>query len=301
MRRITRKTTTLRRAVARGSVRVSADTIERVRSNQTSKPDVLAVARVAGIAAAKKTPDLIPYCHPVPIEFVEVTLEIEGDAVEITAAVEAVARTGLEMEALTAVTVAALTVYDMLKPDDKSIVIDHIRLESKSGGRSDRARGAAPAGFTAAVVIASDSVAEGSRQDRSGAAIVERLRAWGVEAAYETVPDDEERLTHALRDLVAREIDLVVTTGGTGLGPRDVTFEATRAVIEREVPGIAEAVRAHGQARTPHAMLSRGTAGVCGRTLVVNLPGSPAAVEDALDALLPGLFHAFDIIRGGGH
>lgn len=301
MRRITRKTTTLRRAIASGRVRAAADTVERVRRNETSKPDVLAVARVAAVTAAKKTADLIPYCHPVPIDFVEVALEPGDDGIDIRVAVEAVARTGVEMEALTAVSVAALTIYDMLKPDDASMVIENVRLESKTGGRSDRARGAVPDGLRAAVLIASDSVAGGSRRDASGAAVVERLRAWGIEATCDAVADDEALLTRALRDRVAAGVDLVITTGGTGLGPRDVTLEATRAVIEREVPGIAEAARAHGQAREPRAMLSRGTAGVCGRTLIVNLPGSPSAVDDALDALLPAVFHAFDILRGGGH
>jgi len=300
MRRVTRKPTTLRRAVARAIVRTCADSIARLQSNRTSKPDVLAVARVAAMAAAKRTADLIPYCHPLPIESVEVTFELRADSIEIGATVEAVARTGVEMEALTAVSVAALTVYDMLKPDDDTIVIEQIRLESKHGGGSDRAH-AAPAGLTAMVLVASDGVAGGARSDESGRLAVERLRSHGVEAACEVVPDDRARIVSTLRALVARNVDLIVTTGGTGLGPRDVTVEATHEVIEREIPGIAEAARAHGQARTPRAMLSRGVAGVCGRTLIVNLPGSPAGVEDALDALLPGLFHAFNMLRGQGH
>jgi cyclic pyranopterin phosphate synthase len=300
MRRITHKSTTLRRATARGRVRASQETIARLRDNRTSKPDVLVVARVAAMSAAKKTSELVPYCHPVPIDSVEVTFETRGDAVEIVAVVEAVARTGVEMEALTAVSLAALTIYDMLKPDDRAVVIEEIRLESKSGGRSDRSR-AAPPGLKAAVVVASDGASRGEREDRSGAVAVERLAALGVKASLEIVPDDTARITQLLKELIARGVGLVITTGGTGLGPRDVTVEATRAVIERELPGIAEAIRTHGQARTPRAMLSRGVAGVCGRTLIVNLPGSPSAVEDSLDALLPDLFHAFDVLLGEGH
>jgi len=301
VRRVTRKTTTLRRAVARGRVRAAAETMRRLRAGETTKQDVLTVARVAALSAAKRTPDLIPYCHPVPIDAVDVTLEAGENAVEITATVEGVAKTGLEMEALTAVAVAALTVYDMLKPDDPALVIEEIRLESKTGGRSDATRAAAPAGLRAVVVVSSDAAARGEREDTSGAAAVARLEAHGVAATREIVPDDEARIAALLRDLVAREFDLVLTTGGTGVGPRDVTAEATRAVIERELPGVAEAMRAHGQARTPHAMLSRAIAGVCGRTLIVNLPGSTAGVEDALDSLLPGLFHVFPMLRGGGH
>ena len=301
MRRITRKTTSLRRAVAHARVRASAATIDRVRSNETSKRDVLAVARVAAISAAKKTSDLIPYCHPVPVESVDVSFELEGDVIDIAVQVEAVARTGLEMEALTAASVAALTIYDMLKPDDRHMVIENVHLEFKQGGRSDPANARVPDGFTAAVVVASDGVSRGERQDHSGAAIVERLRAWGIEASLCVVPDDREVIVRTLRERVERRTDLVITTGGTGLGPRDVTVDATRDVIERDLPGVSEAVRAHGQARNARAMLSRGAAGVCGRTMIVNLPGSISAVEDGLDALLPGLFHAFEIMRGGTH
>jgi molybdenum cofactor biosynthesis protein MoaC len=282
-------------------VRATASTIERLKANRTSKADVLVVARVAAISAAKQTSSLIPYCHPVPVEFAEVTFEIAADAVEITARVETVARTGVEMEALTAVSVAALTIYDMLKPDDDALLIEAIRLESKRGGRSDTGRAAVRPGFTASVLVASDSAARGMREDTSGLAAVERLRAFGIEATRTIVPDDRDRIASALRELADRGVDLVFTTGGTGLGPRDVTAEVTRELIEREVPGIAEAARGHGQARTPFAMLSRGVAGTRGRTLIINLPGARDAVEDALDALLPGVLHAAGMLRGEGH
>ncbi|HET6348781.1 MAG TPA: cyclic pyranopterin monophosphate synthase MoaC, partial [Candidatus Krumholzibacteria bacterium] len=228
MRRITRKTTSLRRAVAHARVRASAATIDRVRSNETSKRDVLAVARVAAISAAKKTSDLIPYCHPVPVESVDVSFELEGDVIDIAVQVEAVARTGLEMEALTAASVAALTIYDMLKPDDRHMVIENVHLEFKQGGRSDPANARVPDGFTVEVVVASDGVSRGERQDHSGAAIVERLHAWGIEASLCVVPDDREVIVRTLRERVERRTDLVITTGGTGLGPRDVTVDATR-------------------------------------------------------------------------
>ena len=116
------------------------------------------------------------------------------------------------------------------------------------------------------------------------------------------IPDDERLIIESLCYYADNlKLDLVITTGGTGLGPRDTTPDAMAKVIEREIPGITEALRAYGQARTPYSMLSRGIAGVRGRTIIVNLPGSKRAVAESLDALFPGLFHAFVMLRGGEH
>jgi molybdenum cofactor biosynthesis protein MoaC len=300
LKSVTSKTTTLRRASARARVRTKPGTIERMQANDLPKKDVLIVARVAATSAVKKTADLIPYCHPIPIDFVEVTFDVGKDAIEISASVEAIWKTGVEMEALTAATTAALTVYDMLKPVDKEIVIEEVRLEKKKGGKSSF-KDKVPPGFKAAVIVTSDGTSAGKREDKSGRIILERLRSFGVEASYEILPDDEEKITSLLRELVGDGADLIVTTGGTGLGPRDVTVEATRRVVEREVPGIAEACRTYGQNRTPYAMLSRGLAGVAGNTIIVNLPGSSRGAEESMNAIFPALFHAYPMLRGGGH
>jgi molybdenum cofactor biosynthesis protein MoaC len=300
MKSVTSKTTTLRRATASGRVNASPESIRRLQANDLPKKDVLVVARVAAVAAAKKTPDIIPYCHPLPIDAVDVSFDVADGQVVITASVEAIWKTGVEMEALTAVSVAALTIYDMLKPVDKSIEITSIQLDSKRGGKTEF-RDRPPRQFTAAVIVTSDGVREGKREDRSGVVIRERLESLGITPGYVVLPDDEELIIEALRSFIAQGTDLVVTTGGTGLGPRDLTVEATRKVIEREIPGIAEAARAHGQARTPYAMLSRGLAGISGRTIIVNLPGSSKGAEESLDALFPALLHAYPMIRGGGH
>jgi molybdenum cofactor synthesis domain-containing protein len=189
----------------------------------------------------------------------------------------------------------------MLKPLDDQLEIAHVRLLEKRGGKSDR--GKAPKAIRASVLVISDSVSAGRRKDASGAEIVEILATHGVSAsAPAAVPDDRETIERTLRRLSDEEAcDLVLTTGGTGLGPRDVTVEATRAVIEREAPGIAEAARGFGQAREPKAMFSRAIAGVRGRTLIVNLPGSPQGVRESLAALLPALLHAAAMVAGGGH
>jgi len=300
MKSITSKTTTLRRAAAMARVKASPETIRRMQANDLPKKDVLIVARVAAVTAAKKTPELIPYCHPLPIDSVDVTFEVTEDCVDISVSVEAIWKTGVEMEALTAASVAALTVYDMLKPVDTNIEITSVRLESKRGGKSDFSD-AVPDAFTAAIIVTSDGTHQGKREDRSGKIIEERLRSFGIEPSYEILPDEEDQIVESLRALIAKQTDLVLTTGGTGLGPRDVTVEATRSVIDREIPGVSEAARAYGQSRTPYAMLARGLAGVSGQTVIVNLPGSSRGAEESLDALFPALFHAYPMIRGGGH
>ncbi|MBI4549506.1 MAG: bifunctional molybdenum cofactor biosynthesis protein MoaC/MoaB [Candidatus Omnitrophica bacterium] len=300
MKSVTGKIETLRRAEARSVVRARPETLARLAANDLPKKDVLAVARVAGISAAKKTSELIPYCHPVPIDFIAVDFETGPDSVSVTAVVEAVAKTGLEMEALTAASVAALTIYDMLKPVDDGLEITATRLVSKKGGKSDY-REVLPRGFRASVLVTSDGTFQGKRQDKSGKIIVEKLESFGIRPDYAVLPDDKEKIRERLAEWCGRGDDLIVTTGGTGLGPRDVTVEATREIMDREIPGIAESARAYGQRRTPYAMLSRGVAAQKGRTIILNLPGSSNGVRESLAAVFPAVLHTYQMMEGGGH
>jgi len=301
MRDVHRKPSSLRRAVASSSVRMRAETIALVRAGSGPKGDALAAARIAGVLAAKDVSRLIPYCHPVRVDHVAIDFELTDESVAISCAVTAVDRTGVEMEALGGASIAALTLYDMLKPVDDALVIGETRLVKKSGGQSDFEERFDQA-LTAAVIVVSDSTAAGQREDRSGRAIAERLREQAVEVEeLLVVPDEPERLEAELRRLVGQKRDLIVTSGGTGLGPRDRTIEAVARVIERPVPGIAEAMRAHGYQRTPRAVLSRSLAGVSGRTLILTLPGSTRGAQESLDAIWPGVLHIFPMIWGGGH
>jgi molybdenum cofactor biosynthesis protein MoaC len=302
MRDISDKYPTLRTAAARAVLRAQPATIEALRRGTLPKADPLPVARVAAIQAAKNTAQIIPYCHPVPLDHVAVEFEVRDDHIEVAATVKAIYKTGVEMEALTAATVAALTLYDMLKIMDPALEIQGIHLVEKTGGKSDYGNAFAQPP-RAAVLVMSDSIAAGQQQDLSGPLITERLKLEGIAVEdYRIIPDDREEIQRCLIDYADRQrLDLVLTTGGTGFSPRDNTPEAMREVVERDVPGIPEAARAHGQARMPYSMLARGRAGLRGNTLIVNLPGSRKAVRDYLAVLFPALLHAVKMIQGEGH
>lgn len=211
-------------------------------------------------------------------------------------------KTGVEMEALTAASVAALTLYDMLKPIDNTLEIGSVRLIEKKGGRSDFKQ-SDMSGVRAAILVMSDKGASGERDDVSGKLIKERFEELGLAVVeYLLIPDEENRIRGELVRLCDEaRVDLVMTTGGTGVSARDVTPEATREILDRLLPGVQEVLRAHGQERNRYAMLSRGVAGLRGQTVVINLPGSPVAVQEALDILFPWVLHSFPMLKGGGH
>ncbi len=293
---ITHKPTTLREAAATAMVNVSnAETIAAVKEKRVPKGDVLESARVAALFGVKKTHEMIPDCHPLPIEHAECTFEVGAMEIIITMRVRTIYRTGVEVEAMHGASVAALTIYDMLKPIDKGVVIGGIRLLEKKGGKSDwKDRFDTP--VRAAVLVISDGVASGKKEDKAGAAIAERLKKLAVEcAAQAVVADEPDAITAQVKAWAAQGIDLVLTTGGTGLSPRDRTPEAIAPILDREVPGIMEAARAYGQARMPLAIMSRGIAGMIGRTLVITLPGSTRGAQETMDALFPFVLHVVKV------
>ena len=302
------KPVTARRALAAATVRMRPETLRGLLEAGGPKGDAFVTARLAGIAAAKRTSELIPLCHPLPLDRVDVELVADRDdgTVRITAEARATARTGVEMEALTAASVAALTLYDMAKALQRDIVIERVELLEKSGGRSGAwpAADATPAAtHEAAVVTCSNRSAAGERDDASGPALVAALRDAGFDVVPEPilVPDDEDVIAATLTRLADEGHRLILTTGGTGLTPTDVTPAATRRVVDRDVPGLAELMRGAGIASTPMAALSRGIVGARGMTLIANLPGSPRGATESLAALLPVLRHALEQLAGGDH
>ena len=293
---ITHKPTTLREAIAEATVTVGhAETIAAVNEKRVPKGDVLEAARVAGLFGIKRTADMIPDCHPLPIEHAALTFDVQPMAIVVRTLVRTIYRTGVEVEAMHGASVAALTIYDMLKPIDKGITIDRIRLVEKKGGKSDW-KDAFDRAPRAAVLVISDGVASGKKEDKSGAAIIDRLQKLGVQVEGQAVVADEpDRIVEQVKAWAAQGIDLILTTGGTGLSPRDRTPEAIAPILDREVPGIMEAARAYGQERMPLAIMSRGVAGMIGRTLVITLPGSTRGAQETMDALFPFVLHVVKV------
>jgi cyclic pyranopterin monophosphate synthase len=301
------KPVTSRRAVATSTVRMRPDVLAILLDGGGPKGNALVTSRLAGIGGAKRTADLIPLCHPLPLDVVDVELTPDRAAgtVTIRAEARATARTGVEMEALTAASIAALTLYDMAKALQRDIVIERIELVEKSGGRSGDYPPAeyAAAEHEAVVVTCSNRSAAGEREDTSGPGLVAALREAGFDVAPEAivVADDESTIASLLARLADAGHRLLLTTGGTGLTPSDVTPAATRRVLDREAPGLAELMRAAGLASTPMAALSRGLVGTRGSTLIANLPGSPTGAAESLAALLPVLRHALGQLAGEDH
>ena len=311
---ITRKQITLRSAKAVGVVFCHPDTLQRIDSQHIEKGNVFEFARAAGFLGAKNTANLLPHCHPVAIDSLEITVAFldktlhsgffedsvfSRSGIVVLAAGKSIGRTGIEMEVLTAVSVACLEIYDMLKPVDKALEISGIRLLEKKGGKSDKKL---PANVTCAVLVSSDSAAAGLREDVSGLLLKKLLEEAGASVeAYSIVPDDKDKIKQQLLNWVEADIQFVFTTGGTGLGPRDVTVEAVSGIMEKEATGITEAMRVYGQMRTPTAMMSRAIAGSLKQTLIITLPGSPKGVQESLEALLPTVFHARLMLEGEGH
>lgn len=296
---ITHKSPTLRKAIAQAIVKVSAQTtMDAIVEKKVPKGDVFEMAKVAGLFAAKRTADMIPDCHPLPVEYTSITYEIKDWEVYIFVEIHTIYKTGVEVEAMHAASVVALTMYDMLKPIDKNISIEQIKLVEKKGGKTDYNKGSQKE-LQAAVIVCSDSITAGKAEDKAGKAILNKLETFGVTIQdYQVIPDEADSIKRQLQELVTKKIDLVIFTGGTGLSPRDVTPEAIRPLIEREVPGIEEAIRAYGQQRTPYAMLSRSVAGLIGNTLVLALPGSTKGAEESMDAIFPAILHIFRVMEG---
>jgi len=298
---ITHKQTSLRKAIATAIVKVSKEeTIEAVKNKTVPKGDVFEFSRAAGLLAIKKTSDVIPDCHPLPVEYTAIKYEFDGLNIIITVEVHTIYKTGVEVEAMHGASVVALVIYDMLKPIDKGIEISTIRLKSKSGGKTDlKFEGG---NLKTAVVVCSDSISKNENEDKSGKSIVKKLETYNIKTGdCKIIADDFTIIQSTIKKYADENYDLVIFTGGTGLSARDNTPDAIAPLIEKQIPGIMETARNYGQQRMPFAMLSRGVAGFIKDTLVLTFPGSARGVEETMDALFPQVLHVFNVRSGGRH
>ncbi|MEM6642835.1 MAG: bifunctional molybdenum cofactor biosynthesis protein MoaC/MoaB [Bacteroidota bacterium] len=295
---ITHKSNTLRIATAQAIVKVSMkETIKAIEEKQVPKGDVFAASKAAGLLGIKKTADLLPDCHPLPIEFADIQYEIDNLEILIKVTIKTIYKTGVEVEAMHGASVAALNIYDMLKPLDPGVEIGSIRLLSKKGGKSQNR--SAVKGISAAVVVCSDTVSRGEKEDRAGKKLIEILSGYGIaQTTIQVIPDEPAQI----REIAEHNYhDLLIYTGGTGVGPRDCTPDTILPLLDTRLPGVEETIRRFGQDRMPFAMLSRSVVGVKDGNVILCVPGSTNGARESMEAILPGLFHIFHVLKGGRH
>jgi cyclic pyranopterin phosphate synthase len=295
MKDIIQKSSTLREATAQAIVRVSKqETITAIEENTVPKGNVFEMSRAAGLLGVKKTPDLLPDCHPLPIEATSISYQITGLEIYITIEVKTIYKTGVEVEAMHGASVVALNMYDMLKPIDKGIEISTIKLLNKKGGKSDY-QSVPDASINTAVIVTMDEVVNGKKDDRAGKSVLESLDKvdYLEPSDYRVTSNHLTDVKGAIEAAIEKDVRLILTVGGTGLSSWDQTPEIVKTMLDKEVPGIMEAARNYGMDRTPYAMISRGVAGLKGDILIITLPGSSRGAVETLEAILPAVSQIF--------
>lgn len=317
---VTRKRPTLRRAIACGSINMDKIAFDLLINKKLPKGDVLSLAEIAGIMGAKKTPDLIPMCHTIPLNQVSVfyELDINNNSVKVYAEVIAQAKTGVEMEALTAVQSSLLTLWDLTKGTYPALCINKVELLLKTGGKSGtwiNPRGIPSwleekiyplkklENIKCSILVMSDRASKGVYQDESGELLKILLEQEGAKVeTLKVIPDNKKIIQEEIKD-ICRNLRprLLLTSGGTGPGPRDITPEALEEISTMMLDGLGDLLRAESLHVAETAWLSRMTASMVESTLVIALPGSPKAIKECWDILIPFLGNAIDKIQKQGY
>jgi len=299
---ITHKSNTLRKAIAEATVLVSKqETIAAIEQGTVPKGDVFSFAKVAALFGVKKTSELIPDCHPLPVEYTDVRFLMNELKIVIEVEVHTIYKTGVEVEAMHGASIAALTLYDMLKPIDKQVEIQHIRLKSKTGGKTDQFT-YLDKGLQAAVIVCSDTVSAKKAEDKAGVAVIAALQKLNVQVPiYKVIPDEANAIQEQVAAYTNDSIQLLIMVGGTGVSLRDITPDTVKPLLHRELDGVMETARRYGQERMPYAMLSRSVAGLINQTLVLTFPGSVSGAKEYMEALFPQVLHTLDVIAGDRH
>ncbi len=290
---ISSHTSAFRQTKACAVISVSkTDLIETIKNNAVPKGDIFEISRTAGILAAKQTANVIPNCHNVPIENIEIDYEIIDLEIHCKVTVSTVYKTGVAVAAIYSASVAAVTLYDLLKSFDNALEISSVKVVQKNNLKSkffEEIR----KGLTAAILICSDAVMEGQKKNKSGEIIKQKLIECNLTVTnHEVLPNDEDIIRDKILEL-SPTVNILVIAGGTGVLSKDNTPETVRPLLDMEIPGISEAARNYGQDRTPYAMLSRGIAGIRGKSLILVIPGSSRGTEETMDALFPYILHIF--------
>ncbi|MFK7824452.1 MAG: bifunctional molybdenum cofactor biosynthesis protein MoaC/MoaB [Oligoflexales bacterium] len=309
------KNSNLRIATAEGYIYMRPSTLERIKLKTLPKGDCFALAETAGILAAKKTSDLIPLCHPLPLEKLTIHCEVseKDQAVKVVCEAKTHSKTGVEMEALSGVHGALLTIYDVTKQVDPLLTIGNIRLLRKEGGKSgvwsyesakeqpeDSTISPLPwQGIRVCTLSISDRASSGIYEDRSGPLLATEIKKLGAEhLGSELISDELNEIVTSIKSMLKlQEPQLIICTGGTGLSPRDQTPEALKLIAEKEIPGIGELLRSYGSQFTPYSYLSRSIAVLRQSCLIIALPGSANAVKEGMVALKASIPHAIRVIN----
>lgn len=315
------KRPTHRIAIAEGRIIVGEHAFALIRDRALPKGDALVLAEIAGIQGAKTASQLMPLCHPMGLDQVQITTVLEADAcaIRVFCVASTHAKTGVEMEALAGVNAALLTIWDLTKMVEPDLLIGDVRLLAKSGGKSGlwlnpagapdwvREKVCPPTsqtlkGITAAIITLSDRAAAGIYEDKATPVAQAVLESYGATVTgTHVIPDEPETLEKTLRairtDDTAR---LVITTGGTGIAPRDKTPETVAALADRVIPGIGEQLRLYGAQFTPFSWSSRSVGATFGKVLIITLPGNPKAVREGIECLhkqIPHLINTIDDVK----